>query len=220
MERPILFNTEMVRAILEGWKTQTRRIVKPQILDDGTWGYSAFTPEKHISFRKKEGSEWFIKLPYCIGDILYVRETFWKGDLIDENGSIIESDLVLYKADEPNVPSWGTEEYLNYKWSPSIHMPKAVARIFLRVANVRVERLQDITEEGAEKEGIGNLFVDEISYSDNPKYLGPMERETINIEQFELLWNSTIKKKELEQYGWDSNPWVWVIEFEKLEGAE
>lgn len=133
-----------------------------------------------------------IRSPHVPGDILYVRETW-------ANLNTLACPCYYYKASE-DLP----ERALN-AWKPSIHMPKDAARIFLRVTNVRVERLQDITEVQAQYEGCNSGML-----------TGPCTARG----QFENLWNSTIKKSDLDRYGWNANPWVWVIEFERCEKPE
>lgn len=201
--KPILFNTEMVTAIQNGWKTVTRRVIKPyeRIPKDAVFGYTAFTPEGHIStrggFTGKKGEERygenFIKMPYLPGDILYVRETWG-------TYSVCEGIMpkIYYKADG-NTPD-------KIKWKPSIHMPKEAARIFLRVTDVRVERLQDITAEQIDAEGCK-----EYAYSTKTGELLPSKPTW-----FSILWDSTIKKSDLDKYRWAVNPWVWVISFERV----
>lgn len=209
--KPIIFNTEMVQAILRGQKTCTRRIVKDFISDDAIWGYTAFTPKRYISSRGTFPvgyGEKFFKLPYQKGDILYVRETwgtyseYWW-----------EADYFMYGADYPKGAT--TYTYSNGivcdlpKWHPSIYMPKEAARIWLKVTDVRVERLQDITEAQAEKEGYipqGLFTGDEITLP--------------ATYWFSKFWNFTIKKSDLDRYGWAANPWVWVIDFERCEKPE
>lgn len=189
--KPILFNTEMVRAILDGRKDATRRIVKGFIPDDAVWGYTAFTPKGYISCRGTFADgygEKFFKLPCEPGDILYVRETWKKAP----NGYYYYE--TWQRADIADVT----------KWKPSIHMPKEAARIWLKVTDVRVERLQEIDGKGCVKEGI----------EEEPlKHVG----EDFVKGMFHDLWDSTIKKSDLDRYGWDANPWVWVIEFERCE---
>jgi len=206
--KPILFNVKMVQAILDNRKTVTRRVVKAEDIKFSNDIISAnIKKSKGISHKHFYGHiKHFIEnySPYKVGDILYVRETWWKGYLLDANENIIESGLTLYKADAPNIPSWGTEEYSLYKWRPSIHMPKSAARIFLKVTNVRVERICNMLTIDFLNEGI------ELYKSD-----GRTEKSEIEIEyEFEDLWNSTIKKEDLDKYGWDANPFVWVIEVE------
>lgn len=195
--KPILFNTEMVRAILDGKKTCTRRIVKGAIPDDAMWGYTMFTPKGCISCRgvyADEYGEKFFRLPYQQGDILYVRETWCKGFWMNEK------ERYYYKADDNDF---------HCVWHPSIHMPKEAARIWLKVKDVRVERLQDITEDGAKAEGANWK---------NGKNVGWEEKmNRTAIERFAEIWNSTIKKSDRDRYGWNANPWVWVIEFERCE---
>lgn len=191
--KPILFNTDMVRAILDGRKTVTRQVVKGFIPNDAIWGYTIFTPKGYISCRGTFADgygEKFFKLPYNTDDILYVRETW-----CNANKDGVEPDY-YYFADTRYCEDYNSEEW---KWRPSIHMPKEAARIFLKVANVRVERLQDIMKSPS---GANNQVVKEgFTYGCD----------------FVAVWNSTIKKKDLGKYGWDANPWVWIIEFEKME---
>lgn len=190
--KPILFNTDMVWAILDGRKGCTRRIVKGFIPNDAKWGYTAFTPKGCISCRGTFADgygEKFFKLPCEPGDILYVRET-WKRA---PNGYYYYED-------------WQRDDIADItKWKPSIHMPKEAARIWLKVTNVRVERLQEITPQGAWKEGA------------RCSCLHPVPDCAGNKTAFVNIWNSTIKKSDLDWYGWSANPWVWVIEFERCE---
>ena len=212
--KPILFNTEMVRAILDGRKDATRRIVKGFIPDDAVWGYTAFTPKGYISWRGTFADgygEKFFKLPCEPGDILYVRETWEHFECCccegDEHGNCYREPqqsalnkrcgCYMYRATD--------EIYGDARWHPSIHMPKEAARIWLKVTDVRVERLQEITEEQAKLEGCNSGML-----------TGPCTARG----QFENLWNSTIKKSDLDLYGWDANPRVWVIEFDRCEKPE
>lgn len=205
--KPILFNTEMVRAILDGRKDATRRIVKGFIPDDAVWGYTAFTPKGYISCRGTFADgygEKFFKLPCEQGDILYVRETWHKyTKRIGKGESCRLAEFYGYKASVAN--SEDAEE----PWKPSIHMPKEAARIWLKVTHVRVERLQEITAESALAEG-----ADKYIHTN-----GELD-ENMTITSFIGIWNSTIKKSDIDRYGWDENPWVWVIEFEKCEKPE
>lgn len=197
--KPILFNSEMVRAILDGRKDATRKIVKGFIPDDAVWGYTAFTPKGYISCRGTFADgygEKFFKLPCEPGDILYVRETWCKGYLMNAK------ERYYYKADD--------NDFL-CTWHPSTNMPKQAARIWLRVMDVRVERLQEITAESALTEG-----------ADKYIHANGTLNEDQTITSFIGIWNSTIKKSDIDRYGWDANPYVWVIEFErceKLKGA-
>lgn len=184
--KPILFNTEMVRAILDGRKTMTRRVVKPQhlkVLDSPYHRKYPETPDKTLL-------EKLCTPPYCCNDILYVRETFWKS----ANGSYV------YKADSENANS--------LTWLPSIHMPREAARIFLRVTNVRVERLNHITVSDVSAEGTPEPTKEDwaiTEYGIVPPFCW-----------FARLWDSTVKPADLDLYGWDANPWVWVIEFKRI----
>lgn len=196
--KPILFNTEMVRAILDGRKSCTRRLVKPE-----PQGYFEVS-EEPLYIYDTDGNQGKITPPYQPSDILYVRESY--------------SELTfgyVYKADGENIDHLGNV----IKWHPSIHMPKEAARIWLKVTDVRVERLQEITEEQACMEGTDPW--DEACYENNgwhPTFSDPDSGGDPNmVDGFHKLWNSTIKKSDLDRYGWDANPWVWVIEFERCE---
>lgn len=192
--KPILFNTEMVEAILEGQKTQTRRTVKqPPIVgdimrDEKGWYYEDGTRNGHSLIPQ-----------FSTGDILWVRETW---------GKLTECDVFppyepheerfIYRADR------GDPDHFQAKWHPSIHMPKEAARIFLRVKDVRVERLQDMDEDEAISEG----FADSPAGTDSP------------LLRFTELWDKTIRREDLREFGYHANPWVWVIEFERCEKPE
>lgn len=206
--KPILFNGEMVKAILEGRKTVTRRIIKG-IEDKNV--YRAEPAEDAYEtldqwdffFGWSDGGAFFdaiesVKAPCAVGDILWVREkwsTHYDG---------FHDDLQFcYGADDIDLKS----ECLpgeNNRWYPSIHMPKEAARIFLRVKNVRAERLHDMDEDDAIAEG----FADSPAGTDSP------------LQRFSELWDKTIKRDELREFGYRANPWVWVIEFERCEKPE
>lgn len=217
--KPILFNTEMVRAILDGRKGATRRIVKGYIPDDAVWGYTAFTPKGYISCRGTFADGYggiFFKLPCEPGDILYVRETWqcWRAHRYEATADIrfrAGGDDVRLQFANGNTDSIDRLDYdtfvhkwfsHNREWKPSLFMPKVAARIWLKVTDVRVERLQEITIDGIRNEGLSSMAV----------HAGDME---IAMEEWKNLWNSTIKKPDINHYGWDANPWVWVIEFER-----
>lgn len=201
--KPILFNTEMVQAILDGRKTCTRRVIKPQPDEKHTYtlGFVTDSTEKKevgcFGFAANEygGSIQYVKPPYryAPGDILYVRET-WCDDRQFTHAST--PGRYFYKASESG----------NFKWKPSIHMSKEAARIWLKVTNVRVERLQEIAAESALAEG-----ADKYIHTN-----GELD-ENMTITSFIGIWNSTIKKSDLDRYGWNANPYVWVIEFERCE---
>lgn len=188
-ELPILFSTDMVKAILDGRKTMTRRAVKPQptyITTSGRWTWPIPKSKVHqgcctdVCTASREWWEYLApdQMLYNPGDILYVRGTWAK-----VNG------IYIYKADEDATP---------LKWRPSIHMPKEAARIWLEVTDVRVERLQEITYDDCLSEGMWDYGTD-----------------VDTLAAFQELWQSLNAKK---GYGWDENPWVWVISFKRLEG--
>lgn len=196
--KPILFNTEMVRAILDGRKTCTRRVIElPENMDGVPVGKSGDSSNP-LGFMYPGGIK---RPPYQPGDILYVRET-WCALPVNEAGHMRGHSIYYYRADGDLRP-----EGWRGKWRPSIHMPKEAARIWLKVTNVRVERLQEITIDGIRNEGISSMAV----------HAGDME---IALKEWKNLWNSTIKKTDLDSYGWEANPWVWVIEFERCEKPE
>ena len=217
---PILFNTEMVQGILReppNNKTVTRRAIKGYIPNDAIWGYTEFTPKGYISCRGTFADgygEKFFKLPCCPDDVLYVRETWNFVYDMDGSDQIVEdTGRYIYYADDPMPFSeWidtNTGEHKEYMpWRPSIHMPKAAARIWLKVMDVRVERLREITPEDAWKEGARCLCMHPV-----PDCAG-------NKTEFIKIWDSTIKKADIDRYGWGTNPWVWVIEFERCEKPE
>ncbi len=189
-----------VQAILDGRKSCTRMIMKPQL----TAHY---------------GTQ-YIKPPYGPGDILYVKETIWQkiGYYLDVDGETKPSwynEFRYVASDEKPETEW------NYSWAkrPSIHMPKEAARIWLRVTDVRVERLQEITEDGAKAEGINEEWAMSWwapTYYDPDSGGYPKYRDTFAFE----VWNKTIKKSDLDRYGWYANPYVWVIEYERCEKPE
>lgn len=215
--KPILFNTEMVRAILDGRKSCTRRICKDAneytVPDMDFYNADRRTYAVH-NYADREQTEQLSVVerncPICPGDILYVRETFIQ----------IAAHTFWYKADGK---SWMLKDL---RWKPSIHMPKEAARIWLKVTDVRVERLQKIDEDGVWDEGfrftppcLTRVSADGHTCDlDGPctsriKYCDMTMEELFGRE----LWDKTIKKSDLDRCGWQANPWVWVIEFERCE---
>jgi len=195
-ERPILFSGPMVRAILSGRKTQTRRIVKPQPDESG--------------LSKKDGAEYWEDAsgrkyicPFGVpGDRLWVRETWRTTKSLEHLAprNIASGAPLEYMADRCLTPGGGRLEYRG-KARPSIFMPRWASRINLEVADVRIERLNDITEEDAKAEGWDGY----ISYMPQPHPA---------IAEFSRLWESIHGPG-----SWDHNPWVWVVTF-KVEGPE
>ena len=189
-EHAILFSTPMIRAILDGRKSQTRRIIKfpdafdkQRVYDNYPFG---------LKYGHKDGTVWRLFPKWEVGDILWGRETFFETNY----GSFI------YKANANKDIGDG------FKWKPSIFMPKEACRIRLEITNIRFERVQDISEEDAIAEGIemnnkphkGWYWMENVYSTDSA------------VLAYEHLWNKINGKK----YPWSSNPWVWVIEFEKL----
>ena len=195
--KPILMNTEMTRAILEDRKTATRRVIKePYYIEDVEVSQLSGLA-MHKGTYITHGMP-YPDSPYSVGDVLYVRETWQFIPCIScnsdscaetpktfEDTEMVGDGCFVYRADYP--------EPQRLVWRPSIHMPKEAARIWLRVTDMRVERLQDIDDDSVVAEGL-------------------------NIgDPFDELWDSTIKPTDRERYGWSANPWVWVIEFERCE---
>lgn len=210
MIRPILFNTEMVQAILDRRKSCTRRLVKTRRKDACGFYVTRNSDGSFAGIYEYDENESMFDAPlmppYHPGDILYVRETWCKYD----DDHIIEGRKYAYKADASPISEEARKKF-GYRWRPSIHMPKEAARIWLRVVGVQLERLQDITENGAKAEGA----------IDNRGFIHSPENEYNRIHtaraHFAEIWNSTIKKSDIDHYGWKANPWVWVIEFERCE---
>lgn len=227
--KPILFNTDMVKAILDGKKTMTRRVVRlpagisPYRVEPASEYYDDLSEWVFIYGQQIKGglADCFYRasVPYKLGDILYVRET-WNYGYIEtsdaeysheawleemepsERGCHIYLDTFarfFYRADEDDAEIM---EQIRGIWRPSIHMPKAAARLFLRVTDVRAVRLQDMTAADAYREGI--------------RYAGESTQFEA-LKRFKALWDSTVKKSDIDRFGWEANPWVWVIEFERCE---
>ena len=202
-ELPIRFNTEMVQAILRGDKVCTRR----PMTDVQKRGFSIAVRLGEISnflehgIQENDLSYILDSAPYKVGDLLYVRETWQR--LHDEFGYIN-----IYWADDPEIDG--------IKWIPSIHMPKKYARIWLKVTGIRVERVQDITVDDLDKEGLQEMFEDEdsivykhFSRAEHAKIGGVPMKHIPEIYGFVGLWDSIYKN-------WNDNPWVWVIDFEVI----
>ncbi|SPF51178.1 conserved hypothetical protein [Candidatus Desulfosporosinus infrequens] len=212
-EKPIIFSSESINAILEGRKTQTRRVVKYQPPEN----YHIIGRITSSTNSKNEGCVcWesdngrvshYCKIPRDVGDILWVRETWSQLDMdyrvvtgkldIDD----FEGCPIVYRADD-------NPEHFNY-WRPSIYMPRKAARLFLKVTNIRAERLQIITEEDARSEGCID-FHDKIG---DGKFDDVAEFDLTARDAFSELWDNLNKKR---GYGWGLNPWVYVLEFEKI----
>ena len=226
--KPIIFSTEMVKAISKEQKTQTRRVIKdganrtPQnigrekfykmvnALNNKPFFGAGFYKDSDVFECKGEilTDAVYFKCPYKPGDVLYVKETWGK----DENGEYVYRTNYGTTENDSFPPSM-------FKWKPSIHMPREAARIFLKVTNVRVERSQDITEEDAITEGIS--WLDEACYSNNgwtPTLYDPDSGGSpVFRDGFAALWDNLNAKR---GYSWESNPWVWVYEFERISKDE
>jgi hypothetical protein len=198
-ERPILFSAPMVRAILAGTKTQTRRVVKPQppgtVLSPTMVARDAAAPSGY-SFISDEYDDMLLTCPYgAPGDRLWVRET-WGRDQAD-NGGDRHWNRIVYRADPGEQ---ALDNGTPVPWKPSIHMPRWASRITLEVTGVRVERLQDISVADAMAEGV-------VEVNENLRGLEPCMEWRYAYED---LWES------INGAGsWDANPWVWVVEFKR-----
>ncbi len=195
--KPMLMNTEMVKAISAGRKSVTRQLIKPQpynVLYNGILQQGEIEDGEVLLTLNKDNITEMLIPPYQAGDVLYVRETWCKGSL---NGG---AEQYFYKADDNDF---------HCQWRPAIHMPKEAARIFLRVIGVRVERLQDITLDDAIAEGCQGKFI-------GCGECAGAGWEILPEDEFADLWDSTIKKSDFDKYGWDANPWVFVISFERV----
>lgn len=212
-ERPILFSTPMVQAILDGRKTQTRRIIKPQPNENGVsfdlrppcldWEQIYKESWKVWHYETDEGESIATNGKYQIGDILWVRETFC-------------ATLPQYFDEIP--------DYLNYhykathelpdgeKWKPSIFMPKEACRIKLEITNIRVEKLCDITDSDALAEGVEHVIDKITGYCGYDYISGGYNLMTTPYHGYKSLW-----KKINGPDSWDKNPWVWVIEFKRIQ---
>lgn len=212
-ERPILFSGAMVRAILSGQKTQTRRVIKPQPPDVASikpdWMDCGVEPRNQRFGIVGEFDEW--PCPYGgSGERLWVRETWAPIGSMRPAGYFSNPDLIgkdfWYRASDC-IPTWGG------KWRPSIHMPRIASRLTLEVTGVRVERVQDITEDDAKAEGVepGCLTCGEnCLYTGGCGYCRPSYRDS-----FIFLWDSINANR---GFGWDENPYVWVVEFKRCFG--
>lgn len=216
LSKTILFNTEMVKAILDGRKTTTRRIIKDvngldfigvgiepkEIENTAAFGHGSFETIVDAKIEKH------VKAPYKPGDIIYVRETW----VIQSMSNSDKRIKFMYKAlgdkdlEIRYVDSNRYERLLKYSyksgWQPSLFMPKEAARIFLKVTNVKVERLKGIEYDNLISEG-----------TKIPRFA----TEEALQANFKSLWDSTLKKEQLDIYSWEANPWVWAIEFERVE---
>ena len=235
MDKPILFSTPMVQAILDGRKSMTRRVVKPQPM---------WIAEPNVPFKTPDADpKGIIKPPYQPGDHLWVRETWTKYYYSDENGyTHYDQPMIYYAADgEPDFrivdgDGFGIDDQ-RIKWKPSIHMPKEAARIWLEVTDIRAERLQSITWKDALSEGIDHINKEDAeicdfcplednqkgvkNYGNGPSFCfdgGPCDEAQLHfkddcVDCFSELWDSINAKR---GYGWDTNCWVWVIEFRRV----
>lgn len=200
-DRPIIFSAQMVRAILDGRKTQTRRALNQQP-PAGTQ-FVMFDRGRSMWMASDQfGHGFLLKVPYAAGDTLWVRETWVRAWEMDEDGKPATAEQTFYRADGEPFSHWDNGDGTTrdtVPWRPSIHMPRWASRIALRVADVRVQRLQDISEEDARAEGVS-------PHSDR-------RNSEPHVASYADLWNSLNSKRGL---GWETNPWVAAISFERV----
>lgn len=255
--KPILFNTDEVRAILAVRKTATRRVVKYAEPD---WRFLELEENPCSVAIRANGEEYpkelsglyavfeggdtspydfpMVRAPYRPGDILYVRET-WNFGYFDSSDAELDNSQwfeplpldydrdsyigslagFVYRADFTRAEEYeyGTMDESNklkpMPWYPSIHMPRESARIWLRVTDVRVERVQEISDADVEREGVHG---DPYTFADPEFYDRPELRDNYGKAQFAGLWDGTIKPTDRDRYGWAANPFCWVISFERI----
>lgn len=204
--KPILFSGEMVNAIIEGRKTQTRRVMKKQPDCKGVLDYLPPNGNLYYFWPHDHGDKlYYCKCPYAT--FLWVRETWDFRPWWSDGGEKMRKVRVSYAADGYQQtlecpPDWNPMLYSEQRWRPSIHMPRWASRITLKVVNVRAERVQDISREDILAEGINAHFA--------PRRKDPLPTPR---SAFAQLWDTINKNR---GYGWDVNPWVWVLEFERV----
>ncbi|MFA6400906.1 MAG: hypothetical protein WCX31_04665 [Salinivirgaceae bacterium] len=221
-ETPILFSTPMVKGILNNSKNRTRRTRGLEIINqnpndrkfDAPYFRTGFKKSDNATFAEfinKKGETIKCKFPFGeVGDLLWVRESF----------VIIPPNYVFYKADKDNSA--------DIKWKPSIHMPKVACRIWLEITNIRVERLQSITEDDIKKEGIripvtkcngiDTIFLELGKENSAFKFLPNFEPSNIDLQNYDILFAlwAELWCKINGRESWDLNPWLWVIEFKQV----
>lgn len=227
VDGPILFSGAMVRAILENRKTNTRRLrnLDGVNANPGAWYFCALNGRGNAVFTQDEKTYTEVKNPYGDkGDRLWVRESFrvWTRHIVDSEDDIFGGKLTSDDSDRPI-------EYLadsgrdDLPWRPSIHMPRWASRLTLEIVKVRVERVQNISEADAIAEGVSLSFSDMYwqggtSWTDerNPAF-DPKRAITGPRAAFGMLWDSINSKRDDGKFAWNKNPWVWVIEFKRVE---
>ena len=224
-EKPILFSTPMVKAILDGRKTMTRRVIGDR--DITNW-FDIDVDGKAIAYIEQSTGDCYKPediCPYRPGDRLWVKET-WKVGCIGDSEAPGFGFKYRAGADDYVLNTYPTDEerfelinkYVVKKgWQSSLFMPREAARIWLEVTSVRVERLQEMTEEDAKAEGITSFWAE--PHRDVAPFIGVAKELGVDLcstrrDAFQQLWNSINAKR---GYGWDVNPWVWVIEFKRVD---
>ncbi|TPU95022.1 hypothetical protein [Acinetobacter baumannii] len=235
-ERPIIFNTTMVKAIIEGRKTQTRRIVKPQPTPyegerGGDWWHCNYVQSMvHVQNELQNPGEYYEGFIDDVnpfgkkGDRLWVRETFcygrideWDAEHPDDRRLYVDQDNAFIKCQQPIPKQWCLEnnvEIEDVRWKPSIHMPRSASRILLEITKIRIERLNQISSQDAVQEGLHKLPASErYVVNQGDQYFGAASNNPCEV--FKWLWESIYGSS-----SWELNPWVWVIEFNVIQGGE
>lgn len=248
-EKPILFNTDMVQAILSGRKTQTRRVLDcthPVVTGfepNGSHGYWKGTAKSEAVIQQYISTFPFtIKCPFgVVGERLWVRETFTQGyeaTLLKDEGDDMDAVSIIYKADgkelyrecpkevAENWGDWSCDGEGDPVFKPSIHMPRWASRLLLEITAIRVERLNDISEQDAQTEGVEAVSVPDnvpveggYTKADRAMWKGYQKNERAYRDtakdSFLSLWQSVYGAK-----SWSANPWVWVVEFKVIEPTD
>ena len=214
-ERPILFSGEMVRKILEDKKSQTRRVMKPQPVkaNNGFWNWAGAGWSRDDVSLVVPGHSMANRCPFGqIGDLLWVRETWAHDDMDCKDVSCGNRDHIWWKANETKIVADSFAG--SARWRPSIFMPHWASRIHLKIVDIRVERLQHISKEDARAEGVGHIW--EWNKERASKHPEHFKRGVLNpyVANYSVLWDELNSQR---GFGWDVNPWVWVIVFKRAE---
>lgn len=225
--KPMMFNAEMYKAVLENRKTVTRRPVKPRYRE-GEYGFRVISKVPSNEYVRVEiYDEWeeetrWLRDPYRPGDICYVPEPWKYARTVGDMYAVIDfkdgEDMLIRFDSLERADKW--RKYLDKpraNWQSPYFMPREAARLFLRVTGIRVERLHDITNEDAVREGCDGRCLGPSNGADCCLSVKTLD---FSREKFSTIWDSTVRPVDLEEYGWAANPWVWVIEFERISSSE
>ncbi|OCY53716.1 hypothetical protein [Acinetobacter pittii] len=221
-ERPIILNTTMVKAIIEGRKVQTRRLVKEKLISEQAEFECGNRPNV---IRSEPSLQYYIDkgCPFGqVGDHLWVRETFCIGSIEEEDHyQGWPKPLYVHQDGDPKqypiYKEWCLREGISFDdvhWKPSIHMPRSASRILLEITKIRIEKLNQISNQDAVQEGLLKLPASgRYVVSRGDQYFGAASNNPCEV--FKWLWESIYGSS-----SWELNPWVWVIEFNVIQGGE